>query len=79
MEIEFVASFLRGLRDPKQRNVLFKKMQSMHPVRTGSKGYEIICKWEDVGDALKDANLIPADGTERPAKKRRRMLIPMDD
>jgi hypothetical protein len=79
-EVEFVATFLKGLREAKQRDILVKELQKAHPCRTGKgETVEIICQWEDVVEALKKAGLINSEGKEeRPAKRRKKILIPTE-
>ena len=79
-EIEFVAAFLKGMREEKQRDALVRELQKAHPCRMSSGDtVEIICQWEDVVEALKWASLVESEGKEeRPAKRRKKMLIPTE-
>jgi len=77
-ETEFVSQFIRGMRDPKQREVLIKTLQMSFGSRTGGDGdVQIFCEWVDVLGGLKRSRLVEADGGEEPpAKRGRRFLIP---
>lgn len=79
-EIEFVAAFVKGLRESKQRDILVRELQKVHPCQIGKSGtVEIICDWVDVAEALKKVGLIAVEmKEERPAKRRKKILIPKE-
>lgn len=78
-EVEFITAFLKGFREAKQREIVVKELQKVHPCWTGKRGtVEIICEWKDVGEAMRKIGLIEPGGEERPAKRRKKILIPME-
>ena len=58
-EIEFIAAFIKGVRDADTREALVEELQQQHQSRTKKDGkVEILCAWEDVGDAMRSAGLL---------------------
>ena len=74
LEIEFIALFIKGLRDEDKKEILIGELQQQHQSRTKKDGkVEILCKWNDVGQGMIDAKLITtgnmsADPKEKKAK-----------
>lgn len=59
LEIDFIALFIKGMRDEDKREILVGELQQQHQSRTKKDGkVEILCKWKDVGQGMKDAELI---------------------
>lgn len=59
-EMEFVSTFLSGMRDKEQRNVMVKELQKAHQCRMGKDGtVEIDCEWKHVGNAMRKIGLLP--------------------
>jgi len=77
---DFVAFFIRGLRDPTHREKLSKELVKSHPARGREDGtVEILCMWEDVGDALRKVGLLPEvqfEGMAQPPKRKKMTLLP---
>jgi len=60
IEYEYVACFIKGLRDSKQRSNLVKELLKTNASRAGQDGkMEILCDWEDVGNSLRNIGLLP--------------------
>jgi hypothetical protein len=60
LEIQFIALFIKGIEDERKREILISELQQQHQSRTKKDGkVEILCKWKDVGQGLKEAGLIP--------------------
>ncbi|KAF7958672.1 hypothetical protein EAE96_002206 [Botrytis aclada] len=60
---EFIARFIRGLRNEDDRDVLLKQLQKKFQSRTTKDGFvEVMCGFSDVGEALRAAGLIAGSG-----------------
>lgn len=70
-EIGFVASFVKGIREDDYREILVAELQQQHQSRTKKDGkVEILCRWKDVGEGMKRADLIKvADANAGPKGK----------
>lgn len=80
-EIEFVATFIEGIRDTKEREMLVWQLQSTCASCVDTDGkVRILCEWSDVLDGLRRCGLVEAEnGGDAPlAKKRRKILIPKE-
>jgi hypothetical protein len=59
VEIEFIASFIKGMSDEKDRKILIEELQQEHQSRTKKDGrIEILCQWNDVGDVMENTGLL---------------------
>ena len=72
LEIDFIALFIKGMRDEDKREILVGELQQQHQSRTKKDGkVEILCKWKDVGQGMKDAELITiGDMSTGPEEKK---------
>ncbi|TGO65346.1 hypothetical protein BOTNAR_0079g00130 [Botryotinia narcissicola] len=60
---EFIARFIRGLRNENDRAVLLKQLQKKFQSRTTKDGFvEVMCRFSDVGEGLLAAGLIAESG-----------------
>lgn len=70
LEIQFIALFIKGMGDEDKRQILVAELQLQHQSRTKKDGkVEILCKWKDVGQGMKDADLMSMSAG--PKKKHR--------
>lgn len=70
-EIEFVSTFLSGMRDTEQRKMMIKELQKAHQCRMGKNGrVEINCEWKDVGKVMTKLGLLPPDLREDGHQKK---------
>ncbi|RFU31999.1 hypothetical protein B7463_g4304, partial [Scytalidium lignicola] len=70
-EVEFIAAFIKGIKNASTRKKLVQKLMSIHPSTTkGKNEVEIICMWSDVEDGLRKANLALLSTTSVPSKKK---------
>ena len=80
-QIDFVALFVKGIRDSKAREKLVNELQLIHPSKMKKDGkMEILCEWDDVSDALRSARLIEMgdkEGEQAPRRKRN-ILVPKE-
>ena len=62
-EIEFIATFINGVREPDQKQALVEELQQQYQSRTKKDGkVEILCAWKEVGEVMKSSGLlIPPD------------------
>ena len=80
-EINFVALFIKGLRDGSAREKLVNELQLIHPSKMKKDGQmEILCEWEDVPEALKSAGMVEIDAREgeRPPRRKGNILVPRE-
>lgn len=83
-DVEFVALFIKGMRDSRQRERLSTQLQLVHPSRTKKDlSVEVICEWEDVLETLKGMGRVVGgasgkgkEGTTR--RRKRNILVPRD-
>ncbi|KAH8815098.1 hypothetical protein F5884DRAFT_895043 [Xylogone sp. PMI_703] len=76
-EVEFVAAFIKGIKNVSIRKNLVQQLMSIHPSTTKSNNQvEVICTWLDVEDGLRKANLALLTTPDVPSKKKKRMIIP---
>ncbi|KAF5878475.1 uncharacterized protein Bfra_000641 [Botrytis fragariae] len=60
---EFIARFIRGLLNEKDRDALLKQLQKEYQSRTTKDGFvEVLCGFSDVGEGLLAAGLIAGSG-----------------
>jgi hypothetical protein len=85
VEIEFIGQFIKGIQEPKTRNVLVDELQKVHPCRTNRDGkVEILCEWADVTEGLRKVGMLPVGSVEGVAqsqgvtKKKKKILIPRE-
>jgi hypothetical protein len=85
VEIEFIGQFIKGIREPKTRNMLVDELQQAHPCRTDKDGkVEILCEWMDVIEGLKKAGIVTVEAgegaTQSPGagRKKKKILIPKE-
>lgn len=72
-EIEFIASFIKGITNEDKRNILVAELQQQHQSRRKNGGkIEILCEWKDVAEGMKAAGLLQvATGGARTGPKDR--------
>ncbi|KAH8586325.1 hypothetical protein B0O99DRAFT_74148 [Bisporella sp. PMI_857] len=79
MEIEFVASFLGGIREINNQEKLIKQLQKTCPSARKDGKVQILCKWVEVGHALRLTNLAKCgllDATQSTKRRKRILLLP---
>ncbi|KAI9640957.1 hypothetical protein NHQ30_010799 [Ciborinia camelliae] len=65
-QFEFIARFIRGLRDERDRHALLKHLQKKFSSRTTKDGFvEVMCGFADVGDGLAAAGLLGSRNGKR--------------
>jgi hypothetical protein len=73
LEIEFIALFIKGMRDEDKREVLVGELQQQHQSRTKKDGkVEILCKWKDVEGGMKSVGLIAIINVSSGLKEKHR-------
>jgi hypothetical protein len=85
VEIEFIGQFIKGIREPKTRNMLVDELQKANPCRTNKDGkVEILCEWMDVIEGLKKAGIVTvevgegAPQSQGARRKKKKILIPKE-
>jgi hypothetical protein len=80
-EIDFVALFIKGIRESKTRQKLVNELQLIHPCRMKKDGkMEILCEWGDVREALVSAGLVErvAEEGEQAPRRKGNILVPRE-
>ncbi|KAG9241703.1 hypothetical protein BJ878DRAFT_519263 [Calycina marina] len=80
-ERDFVAHFIKGIREEQKRKSLVTQLVANHPAFIEAGEQTIVCEWKDLGWALKKCGFLQSgdiDETMPPPKKRRRNWIPQE-
>lgn len=83
-EIDFIGQFIKGIQEPKTRDMLVDELQKAHPCRTNKDGkVEILCEWADVAESLSELGLIIYEASGAPVqsqrvRKKKKILIPRE-
>jgi len=75
-EIEFVDAFIAGIASPIERDDLSSKLEQWHPSRTKKDGnIQLLCRWEDVKEAMVSVGLMAETGGEEDSSRKRRKVL----
>jgi hypothetical protein len=83
-QIDFIGQFIKGIQEPKTRNMLVDELQKAHPCRTNKDGkVEILCEWADVAEGLNKLGLLASERSEAPrqsqvVRRKKKILIPRE-
>jgi hypothetical protein len=70
LEVEFIALFIKGMRDADKRDILVAELQQAHSSRTKKDGkIEVLCKWADVEEGMEATGLFKVENLSGGPKK----------